>query len=517
MKKALLKDSLKEIKNTYKRFISILLMAFLGVGFFAGIRATSPDMLDTINNYYNSQNVYDIQVLSTLGLTNEDLLRISQINSVDRVIGTYETDGKIEIEEKEAIVKFIAIQDVNKPLLLNGRLPKKSDECVVEETFLVNNNMSIGDTIDANIADTKNDDGDNISYLKNNKLKIVGTVQSPLYISKDKGTSKLGSGKVNYYVYILEDNVNANDIFTNIYIRVKDSKKYLTSSSEYEDLVEVTKEQVENIKSECEKNRYDKLVEKATSKINDAKKELEKQENEARDKINEAESKINDGYEQIKNSSNEILKNEKNANSKFSDAQNKINVAWSQINQNEKNLSKSEEEASVKFTELETKKEYLNEKIKELEISENELNSNYIIINNMLLKDNLSDKEKENFLTQKAEVEYNLSKISETKKELQNSICTIDEGIESSKNKILNGKNEINQAKVNLQNSQTELDNSKKVTYSKLSDAKYQIESSKKELENAKIELENQKIEFEQKISDAKLKLSDAEEKISDI
>ena len=517
MKKALLKDSLKEIKNTYKRFISILLMAFLGVGFFAGIRATSPDMLDTINNYYNSQNVYDIQVLSTLGLTNEDLLRISQINSVDRVIGTYETDGKIEIEEKEAIVKFIAIQDVNKPLLLNGRLPKKSDECVVEETFLVNNNMSIGDTIDANIADTKNDDGDNISYLKNNKLKIVGTVQSPLYISKDKGTSKLGSGKVNYYVYILEDNVNANDIFTNIYIRVKDSKKYLTSSSEYEDLVEVTKEQVENIKSECEKNRYDKLVEKATSKINDAKKELEKQENEARDKINEAESKINDGYEQIKNSSNEILKNEKNANSKFSDAQNKIDVAWSQINQNEKNLSKSEEEAYAKFAELETKKEYLNEKIKELEKQENELNSNYIIINNMLLKDNLSDKEKENFLTQKAEIEYNLSKISETKKELQNSICTIDEGIESSKNKILNGKNEINQAKVNLQNSQTELDNSKKVTYSKLSDAKYQIESSKKELENAKIELENQKIEFEQKISDAKLKLSDAEEKISDI
>ena len=171
MKKALLKDSLKEIKNTYKRFISILLMAFLGVGFFAGIRATSPDMLDTINNYYNSQNVYDIQVLSTLGLTNEDLLKISQINSVDNVIGTYETDGKIEIEKKEAIVKFIAIQDVNKPLLLNGRLPKKSDECVVEETFLVNNNMSIGDTIDANIADTKNDDGDNISYLKNNKLK----------------------------------------------------------------------------------------------------------------------------------------------------------------------------------------------------------------------------------------------------------------------------------------------------------------------------------------------------------
>ena len=73
MKKALMKDSVKEIKNTYRRFLSILLMAFLGVGFFAGIRATSPDMVDTIDNYYDEQNVYDIQVLSTLGLTEEEI------------------------------------------------------------------------------------------------------------------------------------------------------------------------------------------------------------------------------------------------------------------------------------------------------------------------------------------------------------------------------------------------------------------------------------------------------------
>ena len=80
MKKALMKDSVKEIKNTYRRFLSILLMAFLGVGFFAGIRATSPDMVDTIDNYYDEQNVYDIQVLSTLGLTEEDLNEIYKLD-----------------------------------------------------------------------------------------------------------------------------------------------------------------------------------------------------------------------------------------------------------------------------------------------------------------------------------------------------------------------------------------------------------------------------------------------------
>ena len=120
MKKSLIKDSLREIKKTYKRFISILLMAFLGVGFFAGIRASSPDMIDTIDTYYKNQNVYDIQVVSTLGLTKEDVDAISKIENVENVSGTFETDGQIEIENKEVVAKvmslvFRIVDDTNSP------------------------------------------------------------------------------------------------------------------------------------------------------------------------------------------------------------------------------------------------------------------------------------------------------------------------------------------------------------------------------------------------------------------
>jgi len=125
MKKALLKDSVKEIKNTYKRFISILLMAFLGVAFFAGIRATSPDMLDTIDKYYDEQNVYDIQILSTLGLTDEDLEEISKIENVEKVQGSYETDGKIEINNKEIIAKFITIGELNSANITRRKFASK--------------------------------------------------------------------------------------------------------------------------------------------------------------------------------------------------------------------------------------------------------------------------------------------------------------------------------------------------------------------------------------------------------
>ena len=189
MKKALMKDSVKEIRKTYKRFLSILLMAFLGVGFFAGVRATSPDMTNTIDKYYDNQNVYDIQIMSTLGLTDNDIEEISKIDNVEKVIGTYETDGKVEIDDTEKIVKVICVEEINSPQLLDGKLPENEDECVVEPNFLTQNNKKIGDTIDVEIENTKNSDGEEVEYLKQKNMKIVGTIQSPLYISNDRGSS----------------------------------------------------------------------------------------------------------------------------------------------------------------------------------------------------------------------------------------------------------------------------------------------------------------------------------------
>lgn len=248
MKNALMKDSLKEIKNTHKRFLSILLMAFLGVGFFAGIQATSPDMINTVDKYYKDQQVYDIQIMSTVGLKDSYIQEVSKINGVEKAIGTYETDGKIEIGEKEIVAKVLCLEDMNTPKLLEGRLPQSIDECVVEENFLTFNNKKIGDTIELNIAKSKNYNGEEIDYLKQNKLKIVGTVQSPVYISKDRGNSKLGAGKVNYYMYIDKENINAKDIYTNLYVKVKDADKYTTSKDQYKETVQNVKNEIDQIK-----------------------------------------------------------------------------------------------------------------------------------------------------------------------------------------------------------------------------------------------------------------------------
>lgn len=299
MKKALLKDSIKEIKNTYKRFISILLMAFLGVGFFAGLRASAPDMLDTIDQYYKEQQVYDIQIISTLGLTNQDIEEISKVENVEKVCGSYETDGKIEIDNKEIITKLITTEEMNKPVLLEGELPKNADECVVEESFLTANNKKIGDIIEVEVEETTKDNGDKVTYLKNSQMKIAGTVRSPLYVSRDRGTSKLGAGKINYYIYISNDNINSSDIYTNIYVKVKNAEKYQTSTEKYEDYIEEVKDNIEQIKEQRENARKEQLIEIANNKIADAELELNTQKQDAETKIKEAEKELLDAKEKV--------------------------------------------------------------------------------------------------------------------------------------------------------------------------------------------------------------------------
>lgn len=517
MKKALLKDSVKEIKNTYKRFISILLMAFLGVGFFAGIRATSPDMVDTIDKYYDEQNVYDIQVLSTLGLTQEDIEEISKLENVEIVQGRYETDGKIEIDNKEIIVKFISLGELNQPVLLEGNLPQNENECVVERTFLKSNNKQIGDTIQVEVENTTNDEGEEISYLKQKEMKIVGTVQSPLYISRDRGTSKLGAGKVNYYIYIPEQNINAKDIYTSIYVQVKDAKKYTTSSDEYEDYIEKVTNSIEEIKEEREQARRNQLVDIAEQKVTDAENELNTQKADAQKQIDDAEKEIEDGKNQIQKAEAEITKNKQKADTEFANAQTEINKAKAQITASEQELITKEQEANKQFEELENQKQELQTNLAQVNSGLQQLQTQYNYIVELLKDITFPEEQKQIYEAQKIYLEGQIQSLTQNKQTIEAVITQIDNGIASGKQEIENAKVQIQNAKIELSKQETELNKTKKSTYAKIETAKAELEKSKQELANGEEELNKNKQEFEQKIVDAEKELSDAKEKILEI
>ena len=507
MKSALLKDSIKEIKNTYKRFLSILVMAFLGVGFFAGMRAASPDMVDTIDQYYKESQVYDIKILSTLGLTNDDIDALSEIDEIENTVGTYETEGKIEIDNKEIITKIMSVEKLNKPILLQGNLPKTQNECVVEDSFLTANHKSIGDTIEVEAEKTKNDEGEEVEYLNKNILKIVGTVKSPLYISRDRGTSSLGSGKIDYYIYVPKENIKANEIYTNIYIKLKNSENYTTSSEKYEEYIAEVKEKIEAIKEEREKARHDKLVDIATRKVKEAEEKLNENKQNAQQQIEEAKQEIENGKNKIEKAEVKLNSSKKEADTKFKSAYNQIQMAKKSIFQNETQLNQKEQEAGQQITELEIKKQELQTQFDTIENNLTQLETQYNQI-----KDNPNISEE-----QKQMLENKIQMLKQSKQ-------TIKEGIEQINNGITTGKQEIENAKTQLQNAKNELTKKEKqyeatktATYSSLENAKIEIEKSKTELEKGEKELEEKQEEFKDKIADAESKLIDSREKIANI
>lgn len=517
MKKALIKDSVKQIKNTFKRFISILLMAFLGVGFFAGIKATSPDMVYTIDKYYDEQNVYDIQVVSTLGLTNQDLEEIAKIEKIEQIEGTYEKDALIDIDKAEVVVKLLPLKNINTPALIEGNLPKNINECAVEKSFLESKNKKIGDFIELKVENSKNDDGEEIQYLKENNLKIVGVVESPLYISSDRGTSTLGAGKVNYFMYISEDNINANDIYTQIYVKMKDSNAYITSSNEYEKNVEKLKNSIEQIKSERENARYNELIDTATKKLNEAEEKFNNEKSDAETKLAKARAEIEDGKKQIENAKAEISKNETNANNKFNEAEKLIKSAKQQLSKSEAELTSKESEANKKFEELEAQKKSLQENLNTINAGLTTVNEQYSKILETLKNESLSNEQKQELLVTKQTLEAKIEELNKNKTEVEAGISQINQGIIDGKQELEKGKSELEQARLKIQKQEKELNNTKKATYTQIESAKKKLETSKAELESGEKELVKNEQEFNEKINEAEKELIDAKSKIADI
>ena len=254
------KESLVSISKTKKRFISILLIVLLGVGFFGGIKATSPDMEDTMDKYYKDTNFMDFDLKSTWGVTLDDVKELDKLGY--EVEASYEIDSIIELDTEKAvkILSYNKDNDINKIVLVEGTFPKNNNECVVE--YMEDSSIKIGD-----IINVKND------YLIEKELKVVGFVNSPIYTSIEKGSTNLLNGTISFFMYVLEDNIKM-DYYTDIYLKL--DTNYHTFSDKYDDLVESEEEKLKDITKDLAVSRYNEVVNEYKEEIAKAKEEYNK-------------------------------------------------------------------------------------------------------------------------------------------------------------------------------------------------------------------------------------------------
>lgn len=527
-----LKDIFREIKISLGRFLSILCIVAIGVAFFAGIKASAPDMKNSADTYFDKYNVQDIQVYSTIGLTKKDVAAIKKIKGVKSVQPSFSMDTLSQIDSTQMVIKVISYgidQKMNKIRVVEGRMPERENECLVEASSATNKlygTFHIGDTIK---LQSGTDEALSKS-LKHTKYKIVGTCYNPNYLSYEKGSSNIGSGTVNSFIYIQNTNV-LKDYYTEVDVCVKGAKDLDCYSDEYFDVVDPVLKKIKKISNK----QIDARIQSYQSEL-DAKKQ------EATDKFKDAENQFNDAQNKIDSGLSEIQSNEL----KLQNSKDQINQGWNEYYANLQlldniptlqNAIAQIEESEKKLPELLSQKEQVEDGLQQIN-AEGDLNTKRTLIQNAIDFIDIALKKLENY-PDSSDAETIRIKLNEKKKLLQGQLSLIDQAIskkaeleailpqiqsgiekiqagvakkaelQSQLNQLLNAKNELNNAYVSLINGQAQYEDG----VSKIEDAKNELNKSIEQLTLSKAEFNIQKHDALRELSDAQLEIDKMEGK----
>lgn len=339
--KAIRKEFWREIRNTRSRFLSILILVALAVSFLSGLRSTAPDMKNTGDSYLDAQNFMDIQVMSTLGLTEEDLEVLSSQPHILDVEGIWNIDAFASGPDLDIVVKVWSLpQRINQVTVTDGRLPEAADECAVEENLLETLGLEVGDTLQLKTQ------GDYADALTASAFTIVGTVVSPYYISVERGTSTLGTGQVSAYVYLPASSFDM-DSYTSAFLLVEGAKELTAFYSDYTDLVDGVIDTLEPLGKERAALRREELVddaneelEKAQKELDDAKAEAEQELADAWQELLDARAQLDDGWADLSEGKETLAQETADAQKKLSDAKKELADAQIELDDGEQEYAK---------------------------------------------------------------------------------------------------------------------------------------------------------------------------------
>lgn len=512
MRNKLVVDFFREIARGFGRFISIFFIVMLGTAFFAGLRSSGSDMRISADKFYDDTKLMDFKILSTLGLTDEDLADIKMINGVESVEGGHTKEVILSAEKTEVVIKLIGItKGINEPYITEGRMPEKNDECLVDEEMYWFADYKPGDKIIL----SSDDDSDLSSDLENVTYTITGFCNLPYYPERgSRGTSSVGDGSIDVFIMIPEENFKS-DIYTEAYVAAKDMKALMTYSKTYEDKIKVIKEDIKGLETKINSRRYEEVKTEAEKKLKEAEKKLEDGEKKLRD----AKKKIDDSKKKIKKGEKKLAKEEE-----------KIKAAENELADGRKKLLKAKIELKDGEEKLASSEKLLKDKEKDLKEGEEKYNTGLAKLS----------KAKEKLGKGENEYKDGLNKYQSGKSEYEKNLKAYEEGLNSyteakakldiaeqagmdppeAKAKLEGEKAVLDAAKLKLDEAKITLDETKETlatSKTKLEKGNAELEENGKKLEASHKKLVNGRKEIEEgksKLEDKKAELEDARRKI---
>lgn len=459
--KAVNKNTLREISKTKSRFLSILLICAIGVGFFSGVRATCDIMKTTADDYYDSHNLFDLRVLSTFGLTEGDAEAIKEVDGVDGVYTSKYTDLALHVGEREYLTRVYSktSDEINKVDIFEGRAPQSDDECIVSYNIL-HKGINVGDVV--TLEDLT--DADEFP-LTRKEYTVTGIYNTPMFISKtQRGSTNIGDGAIDAFMIVPESHFT-QEPFTEIYIRSEKLKDFQSYSDEYKQLCEDISDKLESLGIDRSVIRYDEVVGKIEREIADGEKDLEDAKRDGQKELDDAKAELEDADKKIKDGEKELI-----------DAKAELEDGKKQLDDADKELADVRKELDDSWAELEENRTKLEDAKKELDDGEREL--------------------------------------IDGKKELDDAKAELDDAAKE----IEDGQKELDDAKKELDDAEKELDEAKKKLddgEKQLADGKEQLDDSLEQLEDAQQEIDDGRDEIQSgwdQLNSAKEQLAAAEQ-----
>ena len=340
------KNILRTFKGSRSRFVAIFAIVALGVGFLAGLLSTTPDMEDSMEEYLDAGNLFDLRVVSTLGLTDDDVQALRGVEGVDKVQPAYSADLLLQDSSAELVGRLHSLTDdptgedvINRLTLTEGRWPQAPNECVIEEGMsTLNKDFAIGNTM---VVAPENEDLEDT--LNQTEFTIVGKVHNTYYFSYEREPASVGSGAVDVVMYV-EPEAFAYDSYTEIYLTVDGTARLPSLEDDYTDLVSTVADRIESIEDVRCEARYTDVVSDAQTEIDDAWQEYYDGKAEADEELADAAQELEDGRQELADGEQE-----------YRDGEQEYSDGLAEVQQNEQKIADGEVQLADGLRELNEK------------------------------------------------------------------------------------------------------------------------------------------------------------------
>ena len=479
--RAFRKDFIREITKNKGRFLSVFFIVLLGAAFFSGIRSAEGDMKVSADRYYDEVNYMDLRVLGTLGLTDDDLADIAKTDGVKAVYGGKTVEVLHDIGESEQVVKLIALTDgVNEPRVVEGRMPEKEDEILVDTQFLKSSGCEIGDqvTFTSGTEDPLSDS------LTGDTFTIVGSATLPYYMDLNRGTGSIGNGSINSFALLLPE-AFTSDLYTEIYVQADGAQEEASYSDAYDETVKAVQTKIEALEDAACDRRYTAVKTEGQEKIDDAKQQVV----DAEQKLADAKTELDDGAQQLAD-----------AKVTIADKEQELLDGEQTLKDKEQELLDGKQTIAEKEQELLDGKQAIAEKEQEL----------------LSAKATIADKEQE-LVSGKATLKDKEAELASGKATLEAKAAELESGKATLSQKaaeLESGKTTLNQKAAELESGKAALEAKAK----ELSDGKTQLAAKETELASGKTELEEKMAQLsaaKTELSQKQTELNAAKEQLS--